>query len=704
MERNRITALRGDEPIRGADQDQLSRVQLVHVIGAHVLRVAAPESVVIGLNAPWGAGKSSFLNLLQEHLQAAAESDGGDASERHQTPIIVRFNPWLYTNVEQLVRMFFLELARAIGTAKRQELTHRIGELLRALGSIAAIVSSGAGDLLKDVGASMKESKSLPELKAELDKLLPELTQRVVIFVDDIDRLERDAMRILFRVIRLSADFSNVTYVLAFDRLVVERSLDEQNGIKGRDYLEKIIQVSFDIPKPEPATISRILFAEMDDVLQSVETRELDQHRWGNVFLSGFRDHFRTIRHVKRYTNGLRLTLGSVAMEVDLVDFLVIELFRVFHPEVYLEMAQGRDMLAPVRAGDHVATSADHLKHWVDKLCGNATAGFDGHVRELLRQLFPELARAYDRTTYGEDFHAQWRRDCRVCSREMFEKFFLLAVPFGEVSEFEMRALVDGLSNREWLKDYLQRAVESGKARRLLERLEDYTTEFPAEHVAHLVSTLFDLGDELRFESRGFLDLTADMQVPRLIYQALMRLQSDVDRQGVLLKCVADGVGLYTLVQEVLLSEPRVRQTEQGLLSDRDLWEPLRDAALHRIRHAAAAGDLWRVHRLPFVLFRWMEWSTEEEVQAAVRQHVTDDVVLLEFLTKFIASSHWHSMGDKISRKHMLFNRRDLEALLPLDEVRERLRSISERGEVDVDVVRRLVELIEKSSEHPLDE
>ncbi|MCK5805803.1 MAG: NTPase KAP, partial [Lentisphaeria bacterium] len=161
--------------------------------------------------------------------------------------------------------------------------------------------------------------------------------------MDDIDRLERDVLRLLFRMVRLNADFPNVTYVLAFDRLVVERNLDEENGVRGRDYLEKIIQVSFDIPEPEPETIHRILFAEMDVVLESLKTRPLDQHRWGNVFHSGFKEHFRTIRHIKRYANGLRLTLAPLAEEVDLVDFLAIELIRVFHPEVYLGIVQGKD-------------------------------------------------------------------------------------------------------------------------------------------------------------------------------------------------------------------------------------------------------------------------------------------------------------------------------------------------------------------------
>jgi predicted KAP-like P-loop ATPase len=95
--------------------------------------------------------------------------------------------------------MFFGELARGIGRAKRQELGKKIGDLLNAAGAVASVFSSEAGSLLKEAGKALKEDKGLPELKAQLDKLLPELHQRVVVFVDDIDRLERDVLRLLFR-------------------------------------------------------------------------------------------------------------------------------------------------------------------------------------------------------------------------------------------------------------------------------------------------------------------------------------------------------------------------------------------------------------------------------------------------------------------------------------------------------------------------
>ena len=246
--------------------------------------------------------------------------------------------------------MFFSELALGIGSGGGTK--KKIGKLLNTVGSIVSAVGSIAppaivvGSVIQGSGNVHKSEKSLHETKADLNQLLKELDQRVVIFVDDIDRLEPDVTKLLFRMVRLNANLSNVIYVLAFDRLVVERNLDDKNGIRDRDYLEKIIQVSFDIPESAPATIREILLTEMNTVLESVETRSLDEHRWENVLHSGFKEHFRTIRHVKRYTNGLRLTLPPVAQEVDLVDFLAIELFRVFHPEIYGEVVRGKDMLA----------------------------------------------------------------------------------------------------------------------------------------------------------------------------------------------------------------------------------------------------------------------------------------------------------------------------------------------------------------------
>jgi predicted KAP-like P-loop ATPase len=88
-------------------------------------------------------------------------------------------------------------------------------------------------------------------LKKELDKLMAKYGKRVIILIDDIDRLDKESMSLVFKLIRLNADFINTIYILSFDRKVVENALEGEQGVSGREYLEKFIQVPFDLPLPD---------------------------------------------------------------------------------------------------------------------------------------------------------------------------------------------------------------------------------------------------------------------------------------------------------------------------------------------------------------------------------------------------------------------------------------------------------------------
>ncbi len=550
---------------------------------------------------------------------------------------------------------------------------------------------------MKEADGALEVEKSLPTIKHELDNLIPQLGQRVVVFVDDIDRLERDTMRLLFRMIRLNADFANVTYVLAFDRIVVEKNLDEPHGIRGRDYLEKIIQVSFDIPEPEAATRHRILFRELDSVIGSMKTRPLDGHRWANLFHSGFKDHFRTIRHIKRYTNGLRLTLAPVAEEVDLVDFLAVELIRVFHPEVYQGISAGKEQLAPMRSG--AVENTDRLRDWIEGVCATASPGFLEHVRDVLRQIFPELGRIYA-NTYSSGFRDQWRRDCRVCSSEVFDKFFLLAVPEGEVSEVAMRTFVEGLRDLAQTKSFLARTLEDGRARRVLERVQDFTKDLSATSAASLVRVLFDAGDSLRFESRGVFDIASSWLVPQAVYQCLARVPTEDERRDLLLDSVKNGEALYTLVQETEIAQPTDEERHgPPTFTSRAHWEPIRAAALARIEQAHCDGSLWSVYKLEYVLIVWSRWTTPETVRAAIDAHIIDDHALVTFLGAFVDNSHSYSLGDKISRKHIRLSRKNLAGFLDIEAAAVRLRTIAAGDNDLAEVAGEMVSHLEKPLE-----
>lgn len=318
--------LNPDRPIERQEDDKLSRWPLVEGLGKILLaQPSPPSSFVVALNAPWGAGKTSFLNLLEWHL-----------SDADNAPIVVRFNPWLYNSIEQLVGMFFGHLAAALETKNPGYYGKEIGKALRIIGGVVGAVPGGEvfGAGMKGLGEIFGRETSLEEAKVKIGQKLTEFGNRVVIFIDDIDRLEPNTIRLLFKLIRLTADFDNTTYVLAFDRQVVELALTDK-GISGHDYLEKIVQVPVDLPVPERTQIYDVLIAELRSISEALPVRAFDSNRWNHLFNAGFKDHFTTMRQVWRYTNSLKITLTPIACEVDLIDFLGIELIRVFHPDIY---------------------------------------------------------------------------------------------------------------------------------------------------------------------------------------------------------------------------------------------------------------------------------------------------------------------------------------------------------------------------------
>lgn len=174
-------------------------------------------------------------------------------------------------------------------------------------------------------------------------------------------RLEPDILRILFRMIRLNASFPNVTYVLAFDRKVVEYHLTEKDKIQGRDYLEKIVQVNFDIPTPDSGAVHRILWHDLGKALNCISDIDLDKDRFAAIFDDGFKKYFQAIRQAKRSVNGVMVTLPLIASEVDVADFLAIELIRIFHPEVYLEVSRSTELLT-----SRVARQKNELSKWLE--------------------------------------------------------------------------------------------------------------------------------------------------------------------------------------------------------------------------------------------------------------------------------------------------------------------------------------------------
>lgn len=114
-----------DQPIQSYKEDILGRKSFAQSLGNAILNYKEKDSIVIGLFGAWGSGKTSIINMALEHIDYVYKDKKGEIE-----PIIVRFNPWNYSDQNQLISQFFKQLSV---TLKRKDYSVNIRKVGKKL-------------------------------------------------------------------------------------------------------------------------------------------------------------------------------------------------------------------------------------------------------------------------------------------------------------------------------------------------------------------------------------------------------------------------------------------------------------------------------------------------------------------------------------------------------------------------------------------
>jgi len=661
-----------DTPLRDPSNDQLERRAFAEFISRAIRTMDADEGFVFSLQGPWGSGKTTTINFVLDSL--GRQSDGGAAV------LPVRFNPWWFSGRDQLIQQFFRQFRAVVGakdlgadldTAGKH--LDRLALLLEPLSYLPTVGEAakqakgwfrGAGSSAKNLAATLRED--VHGVRSAIDEALRKSERRFLIVIDDIDRLPADEVRQVFQLVKAVADFPKTIYLLAFDRRVVVRALEQLQPGFGDDYLSKIVQAPLDLPSPDPGALRRLLFEQLDSVLHDTPEHLFDSVAWGNVFFDGIAHFIRTPRDVKRLINGLRPTYPQVRSEVSGHEFVAIQTLRVFAPEFYAAVAASKASLSGVSAGSFERDDREGRRQAFDQMLGLAPTDQREATSGMMSRLFPRWANAYGGPSHGSDWLARWRREGRACSPEVFDLYFHLVISASSMSQQEVRRLLERAADpvrfRESLSELADQRTPDGisRARLFLEAVQDYTEDqIPVEHVGSVIGALFDVGDSLviKTDERGMFSIGNDMQIARVTYQLLSRLPDSQARFEILRAAFTEGASIEIPAHEVSLLEDR-RQSEGEAeqpesARDRQLdpehVEQLRTIALDKIRAASTSGVLRSLPNLAYVLYRWKEWAGNEPIDYG-QVLVAEDQGFAVLVEAFLRKTQSHALDDRVGR------------------------------------------------------
>lgn len=224
----------GESPIYRTSDDRLGRSGYVDSLLDIIRQWKGDDSQVIGIYGEWGEGKSSAINLAIEK-----------AAKTKEPFRFVRFDPWHHIDRKNISSELFRCISGAISIWNNVSLSflflsYACNLSIKYLSNVRGVSEA----LFIFVAEVFSHLTGLDYVKNSLVRRLRSHKYRIVVVIDDVDRLNREEAVELIRCIKTNGDLPNLTYLILAEegrlaKMVQEETVETEGG---RKYLEKIVQ------------------------------------------------------------------------------------------------------------------------------------------------------------------------------------------------------------------------------------------------------------------------------------------------------------------------------------------------------------------------------------------------------------------------------------------------------------------------------
>ncbi len=339
-----------DEEIGDKSEDMLERTSQAKSFAEAVLESGAHPGLIFGVEGPWGVGKTSFINLAERYWSKAEDR-----------VIVCRFEPLRYASepdlADRLIRDLSGSIQRKVFAPEFRPTASRYSRLIKGKADVSFL----------GFKLSLEPSpETVDELLEDINEVLKRIGRRVIIVIDDLDRLDAKTTNNVLFATRQTFKLSQATYVLCYDTEILAGSQDE--GSRARAFLEKFVTVklSLFVDSSNIRDFLRRDWQQVENHLGSIPSdtmvklgavlNELADMLHGELAAS-YLPLVGDMRKVKRFVNAMLLMqiekspLGRTDFNKrDLINLILLHLhYPGLFRRIYAEETQGRNGIFSVR-------------------------------------------------------------------------------------------------------------------------------------------------------------------------------------------------------------------------------------------------------------------------------------------------------------------------------------------------------------------
>ena len=623
-----------EKPIILGKEDLLGRAKVANELSREIKSYKNEDSLTIGIVGKWGSGKTSFINMVLENF------------EENDDYIIIKFNPWNISSRKQLISDFFLQLSNNIEKKGSNEIIGAIGKSLgtlskffKPLGFIPPLsVLSTIGDITEKASEFINEyveseKEDLESLKDNINNKLTNLNKKIIIVIDDIDRLCDEEIREMFQLVKSIADFKNTIYILSYDREIVTKALDKTQQGKGEEYLEKIVQVPLVLPYISKNDLDKIFINRLNIII-NIPDEEYDNSYFSEIYYNGLAENFENLRDIERYMNVFSLGINLAREELNINDYIVITLIKVFEPDLYEYIKNNKEYFSGTKFDEFLNKDKKEILTELERIYEKLKKLEKRKIKRLMEVVFPKL----EVTTYDEGFIDIWGKTRRIPTPVYFESYFRLDFPEDEIKKSEIKKFREFSTEEDLIKIF---NINNKKRIRLLELLIEEIEEISDKKAIILLKFIFSIADELKYEGpKGIFSFMENPQykVTRIFYKIISN--TNRNRYKIMEELFKYNKSSFQLLFSILdkLNNSFLKrnlEAEYGI-GEGELIN-LRNIAVARILKESEKSTKIEP-KLLNILYTMKSLEQEKEAKKVFKNYLKNKDLLIDFVKEFIST------------------------------------------------------------------
>ncbi len=589
-----------DGAILGTDEspDKLNRTVFAEYIADVMLTLPKDSGFVLSLEAPWGHGKTSVLNLIQKRFKE---------KEVKNQPIVCKFNPWMMGSAETLVQNLLVQLAASIELPDHVEDGKKAAKALLTYSEMFSVLKFVPGTepwatLIKGVFEAVgKSTEKIADLKKldiekrrdEVVEALRDLDQQIVIIVDDIDRLPPKEVFEIVRLVKAVADFPCVVYILCYDPSYVEASLKSAQIEEPGLYLDKIVQMKLSLPVISGDDLEALFEQEYDALPREENVFPNMAERLNKLWYRGLREILETPRDIKRLFNRVRFVEPGCRGNVNRADLLALQAIALKANKVYQHLCKkteayiGVDIHRQFALNDPKAIISQNETER-GKALAEAPVHYQDAVQKLLQELFPQLDNA------GSFHHGYAATQGLIRLPDRLKIALSGGLPSQEVSYTDA---IEFLSSNSHRSELLENILEKNLFPRFIHQLRIAADRTRVDNLESLIAqvgkVLDSPNDSIRQpkDSMGIFGITVTDSAKYLIIE-LLKKEDEPQRLSILQNLFENPKALTLSTSLVYDLCKRERTSEEQILTDSSQIDQLKVTWLETLKSIIQSAEI----------------------------------------------------------------------------------------------------------------